>query len=76
MKIFGATLTACDVSRNGDIVRFDLLDVGGNAVSLRLPFDQSGALSVTLPGLLTKVLKAGRKDDSARYVYPFGGMVD
>lgn len=72
MKIFGAKLTACNVTSDGEIVRLDLLDVGGNAVSLRLPFDQAGALSMTLPGLLTKALKAGRNDASARYVYPLG----
>ncbi len=53
-------------------MRLNLIDVAGNPVSLQLPFDQAGTLAMTLPGLLTKALKASRIDDSARYIYPLG----
>jgi hypothetical protein len=72
MDIHSARLTKCDVTRDGEIVRLDLIDVAGNPVSLRLPFEQAGALAMTLPGLLTKALKASHADDSARYIYPLG----
>ena len=72
MEIHSSRLTTCDVTRDGEIVILNLVGVAGNPISLWLPFDQAGAISMTLPGLLTKALKASRNDDSSRYIYPLG----
>jgi hypothetical protein len=72
MEIESAKLTTCDVTLDGEIIRLNLIDVVGNAVSLRLPFDQAGALAMTLPGLLTRALKARCGNDSSRFVFPLG----
>jgi hypothetical protein len=39
MEIESSKLTTCDVTLDGEIIRLNLIDVVGNAVSLRLPFD-------------------------------------
>jgi hypothetical protein len=70
IEIQSAKLTTCDVTDDGKIVRLNLVDVAGNSVSLRLPFEHAGALAMTLPGLLTQALKASRQDGSARYIFP------
>ena len=75
MEIHSAKLTTCDVTPDGETVRLNLKDVSGHPVSLLLPFDQAGALAMTLPGLLTKALKASHNDNSARYIYPLGGWL-
>jgi len=75
MEISSAKLTTCDVTPDGGIVRLNLVDVAGNPVSLQLPFDQAGALAMTLPGLLTKAVKARDGSDSARFVFPLGDWV-
>ena len=72
MEIESSKLTTCDVAPDGDFVTLDLVDVAGNPVSLRLPFDQAGALAMTLPGLLSKALKARCGNESLRYVFPLG----
>jgi hypothetical protein len=35
----------CDVTRDGEAIRLNLVDVAGNPVSLRLPFEQASALA-------------------------------
>jgi hypothetical protein len=72
MEIESSKLTTCDVAPDGEVIRLDLVDVAGNPVSLRLPFDQVGALALTLPGLLTRALKARCGDESSRFVFPLG----
>jgi hypothetical protein len=72
MEISSAELTTCDVTPDGKIVTLNLIDVAGNPVSLRLPLDQAGALTMTLPGLLTKAVKARDGSDTARFVFPLG----
>ena len=58
MEIESAQLTTCDVTRDGEVVRLKFIDTAGNAVVLKLPFAQAGSLTMTLPHLLTKALKA------------------
>ena len=72
MEISSAELTTCDVTPDGRIVTLNLIDVAGNPVALRLPLDQVGALTMTLPGLLTKAVKARDGNDTARFVFPLG----
>jgi hypothetical protein len=60
MEIESAQLTTCDVTRDGEVVRLKFIDTAGNAVVLKLPFAQAGSLTMTLPHLLTKALKARR----------------
>ncbi len=71
MEIESSKLTTCDVTHDGEVIRLNLVDVAGNPVSLRLPFEQAGALAMTLPGLLTRAL-AARYGKSSRYVFPLG----
>jgi hypothetical protein len=72
MEIESSKLTTCDVTRDGEVIRLNFVDVAGNSVSLRLPFEQAGALAMTLPGLLTRALTARYGDESSRYVFPLG----
>jgi hypothetical protein len=72
MEIASSKPTTCDVAPDGEVVTLNLVDVAGNPVSLRLPFDQAGALAMTLPGLLSKALKARCGNESLRYVFPLG----
>jgi hypothetical protein len=58
MEIESSKLTTCDVTHDGEVIRLNLVDVAGNPVSLRLPFEQAGALAMTMPGLLTRALAA------------------
>jgi hypothetical protein len=81
MEIESAELTTCDVTRDGEVIRLHFVDLAGNPVSLRLPFDQPGALAMTLPGLLTRALKARCGNEGSRFVFPLGewfleGMAD
>jgi hypothetical protein len=72
MEIKSSKLTTCDVTGDGEVIRLDLIDAAGNPGSLRLPFEQAGALAMTLPGLLTRALKARCGNESSRYVFPLG----
>jgi hypothetical protein len=72
MEIESSKLTTCDVTRDGEVVRLNFVDVAGNSMSLRLPFEQAGALAMTLPGLLTRALAARYGNDGSRYVFPLG----
>ena len=72
MEIESSKLTTCDVAPDGEVITLNLVDAAGNPVSLRLPFDQAGALAMTLPGLLSKALKARCGNESSRYVFPLG----
>jgi hypothetical protein len=75
MEIESAQLTTCDVTRDGEVVKLGFNDASGNAVVLRLPFDQAGALMMTLPRLLTKALKARFGEEGSRFVFPLGDWV-
>src|SRR3984885_7648537 len=72
MEIASSKLTTCDVAPDGEVITLNLVDAAGNPVSLRLPFGQAGALAMTLPGLLSKALKARCGNESSRYVFPLG----
>jgi hypothetical protein len=72
MDIESAQLTTCDVTRDGEVVRLKFIDTSGNDVVLKLPFAQAGSLTMTLPHLLTKALKARFGDEGSRFVYPLG----
>jgi hypothetical protein len=62
-------------ARDGEVVRLRFIDTSGNAVLLRLPFAQAGALTMTLPHLLTKALKARYGEEGSRFVFPLGEWV-
>ena len=72
MEIESAQLTTCDVTRDGEVVRLKFIDTAGNAVVLKLPFAQAGSLTMTLPHLLTKALKARSGEEGSRFVFPLG----
>jgi hypothetical protein len=72
MDIESRELTTCDVTRDGEVVRLKFIDTAGNAVVLSLPFAQAGALTMTLPHLLTKALRARFGNEGSRFVYPLG----
>ena len=81
MEIECAKLTTCDVSRDGTIIRLRFVDIAGQAVCLRLSFGQAGALTMTLPHLLSTALKARDGDEGSQFVFPLGawelqGVVD
>ena len=75
MEIESAQLPTCDVTRDGEVVRLRFNDTSGNAVVLRMPFAQAGALMMTLPHLLTKALKARYGNEGSRFVFPLGEWV-
>jgi hypothetical protein len=75
MEIESAQLTTCDVTRDGEIVRLKFMDTSGNSVVLKLPFAQAGSLTMTLPHLLTKALKARHGEEGSRFVFPLGDWV-
>jgi hypothetical protein len=75
MEIESAQLTTCDVTRDGDAIRLRFVDTAGNPVSLKLPFAQAGALTMTLPHLLTKALRARRGNEGSRFIFPLGEWV-
>jgi hypothetical protein len=72
MIIHCSTLTACDVGRNGEIVKLDFVDEDGRPVSLRLAFEHAQSILMTLPRLLTQAVKAQAGQTNARYVFPLG----
>jgi hypothetical protein len=72
MEIESRELTTCDVTRDGEVVRLKFIDTSGNPVVLSLPFAQAGSLTMTLPHLLTKALKARHGEEGSRFVFPLG----
>jgi hypothetical protein len=70
MDICGVELTTCGILEDGHVVRLDLVDDKGMAISLRLPFEQAQAVAMTLPSLLTRALKSLTGSPNARYVFP------
>jgi hypothetical protein len=75
MEIESAQLTTCDVTRDGEAVRLRFVDTAGNPISLKLPFAQAGSLTMTLPQLLTKALRARHGEEGSRFVFPLGDWV-
>ncbi len=70
MNICSVELTTCGILQDGQIVRLELVDDNGTAVSLRLPIHQAQAVAMTLPSLLTRALKSLTGSPNARYVFP------
>lgn len=70
MKIRSVRLTTCSVLNGGHVLRLDFVDETGADVSLELPFDQTQAIAMTLPALLTRALQAITGKESSRYVFP------
>jgi hypothetical protein len=75
MEIESRELTTCDVALDGEVVRLRFIDTAGSTVVLSLPFAQAGALTMTLPHLLTKALKARYGVEGSRFVFPLGEWV-
>jgi hypothetical protein len=75
MEIESRELTTCDVALDGEVVRLRFIDTAGSTVVLSLPFAQAGALTMTLPHLLTKALKARHGEEGSRFVFPLGEWV-
>jgi hypothetical protein len=75
MEIESAQLTTCDVTHDGEAVRLRFVDTAGNPISLKLPFAQAGSLTMTLPQLLTKALRARHGEEGSRFVFPLGDWV-
>lgn len=63
-------LTSCDVSSDGEHIRFGVRDSTGKPVNLFISAEQAGSLAMTLPKLLSTALKARFRDPSLRLVFP------
>jgi hypothetical protein len=71
-KIVSRRLTTCDVIRDGEAVRLDLVNHAGFAVSLEMSIEQAESVVMTLPRLLATAVKARTGDSQSRYVFPTG----
>jgi hypothetical protein len=72
MIIRCSQLTRCEAVDDGETLKLECLDQGGNPVSLLLPFENAESIAMTLPGLLTQAVKAQTGRDNARYIFPLG----
>jgi len=72
MEISVRELTTCGAAPDGGTIAVDCIDSSGEPVSIRLPFDLAGALAMTLPQLISSVVKARSGSDKARYVFRLG----
>jgi hypothetical protein len=70
MEIETQALTTCEVAADGDTISLGFVDSGGKPVTIRLSFNQIGALAMTLPRLIDKALQTRFGDKSLRYAYP------
>jgi hypothetical protein len=73
LRIEVTGLTTCSVDKNGEIVELNFVDALGNAISLRLPFENAQAIAMTLPRLLTLALQRITGEQRVRYAFPLGG---
>lgn len=65
-----ASLTTCEVSSDGRLVRLGFEDALGRPAKLRLTDSGVQQLVMTLPQLLSQALRAQDGDDSVRAVFP------
>jgi hypothetical protein len=72
MIIHCSRLTTCGTLENGETVKLEFVDAGGNPVSLLLSFEHAESIAMTLPRLLTQAVKAQTGQDNARYVFALG----
>ncbi|MFG1377956.1 hypothetical protein [Xanthobacter autotrophicus] len=68
--IMGEDLLAFDVAVDGSRIRMSFSRPDGTATALNLPSDCLKAMVMTLPKMMTEVLRARHRDDSLRLVYP------
>jgi hypothetical protein len=72
MIIRCSKLTTCRALDDGETVKLEFLDQGGNPISLLLSFEDAESIAMTLPRLLTQAVKAQTGQDNARYVFALG----
>ena len=72
MIIHCSKLTTCGTLEDGETVKLEFVDAGGNPVSLLLSFEDAESIAMTLPRLLTQAVKAQTGQDNARYVFALG----
>ncbi|HEY0851785.1 MAG TPA: hypothetical protein VGD96_17860 [Bradyrhizobium sp.] len=70
MEIETQALTNCEIAPDGDVISLGFVDSGGKPAIIRLSLSQTGALAMTLPGLIDRALQARFRDNSLRYAYP------
>ena len=75
MEIRVKSLTNCEVAADGGAISLGFEDVSGKPAAVSVSLIQSGALIMTLPGLLEAALKARYGDQSLRYAYPLASWV-
>ncbi|QRG06609.1 hypothetical protein EZH22_27410 [Xanthobacter dioxanivorans] len=68
--IIGQDLLSFDVAVDGSRFRMIFSRVDGTATALSLPAGCLQALVMTLPKMMTEVLRARHKDETLRLVYP------
>lgn len=68
--IIGEELLAFDVAVDGSRFRMSFSRADGSAGALSLPSECLQALVMTLPKMMTEVLRARHHDESLRLVYP------
>ncbi len=73
LKIEVDGLTTCSVDDSGEAVELNFVDPQGQPMSLRIPFGDAQAMTMTLPRLLTLALQRITGSPTARYVFPLGG---
>jgi hypothetical protein len=72
MIIKCSKLTTCNALNEGEAMKLDFIDTGGNPVALLLPFEHAESIAMTLPRLLTNAVKKQTGRENARYVFPLG----
>ncbi len=72
MIIHCSKLTTCGTLEDGETVKLEFVDAGGNPISLLLSFEDAESIAMTLPRLLTQAVKAQAGQDNARYVFALG----
>lgn len=68
--IFGDELLAFDVAVDGSRFRMRFARPDGSAGALNLPSDCLQSLVMSLPKMMTEVLRARHRDESLRLVFP------
>lgn len=69
-EIVGQDLLAFDVAVDGSRFRMSFSRPDGSSAALNLPSDCLRAMVMSLPKMMSEVLRAQYKDDSLRLVYP------
>ncbi len=73
MKTFDLSkLTSCGIEEDGSAVRLRGENKSGEQFDIRVPLDNVGALTMTLPQLLTSAIRTRYQDPKLRYVFPLG----